>query len=251
MRPQGVGVAESSDAHYLQYDWHRHLTPKQLEAYIRYLFIALKENAYDPDTPAHTTKKTKWDGGRDSFGTNCKNIWSEIARQVRAAEAVPGTWVAAHFSPTFHAVRIAENKGFVGERPELLCGKKLSIDIYHQYCDRFKDITNERCAAAEISIATHLKMLESVIKDSDDLILYVVADKTNVNATPFFRHAFAAFANCQRAVKKYIVQAAVEYDMNQEMYDELATHHDNTWWLSDELKDVVARNRKQWSRYHG
>jgi len=250
MRPQGVGAAEKHDAQYLQYDWHRQLTPKQLKAYIRYLFIALKENAYDPDTEPHR-KHLKADGGKDSFGTKSKDIWTEIARQIRGADAVPGTWVAAHFSPAFHAVRIAENKGFVGERPELLCANSLSIDIYNQHCDRFKDITIERCAAAEISVATQLKMLESVIKDPDDLILYVVADKTNVNATPFFRHAFAAFANCQRAVKKYIVQAAVEYDMNQEMYDDLADHHDNTWWLSDELKEVVVRNRKQWSRYHG
>jgi len=250
MRLQEVGVTEKRDGQYLDHDWYHRLTARQLEAYIRYLFIALKENAYDLDSPAQVQTRIQWDGGTDNFGTKRKKVWNRIATAIRRVDAIPGTWLAAHFSPAFHAVRVAENKGFIDNRPELLCSHE-SIEVYRQHIDNFDSITLERCAAAEFSVATQMNLLQSVIKNPDDLILYIVADKTNVNATPFFRHAFAAEAGCQRAVNRYITQAALEYDMNQQLYDALSARAENAWWISPQLKQVVESNRKYWSAYHG
>lgn len=251
MKPQGVGVIESPiDEKYLAYDWYTSLTATQLEAYVRYLFIALRENAYDVDAPAQTKYRLNWDGGENNYGHKHKRIWSKIVSEIRKYKAVPGAWVAAHFSPSFHAVRIAESKGYVDNRPELLCSP-LSPDVYRKHLSTFDQITIERCVAAEVSVATEMSLLESVIKDRDDLILYVVADKTNVNATPFFRHAFAAYYDCVRGVERYIAQAAVEYDMNQQLYDDLAAKQGDDWWISPALKKVVADNRMYWSKYRG
>lgn len=250
MRLQEVGARATKDDALLDCEWYRRLSRPQLEAYIRYLFIALRENAYDVDSPAQRNYRVRWDGGSDNYGSHFKSIWNKIAALVQSHDVVPGTWVAAHFSPAFHAVRVAENKGFTDNRPELL-HQKIGLDVYRQYIENFEHITLERCAAAEFSVAMQMNLLHTAIKNPDDLILYIIADKTNVNATPFFRHAFAAEAGCERAVKKYIEQAALEYDMNQQLYDALAQRPENAWWISPELKSVVARNRRHWSAYRG
>lgn len=250
MRLQEVGAPASRDNRYLDYEWYRQLDQSQLEAYIRYLFIALNENAYDLDSPAHRNKRVKWDGGDNNYGHRHKRIWNKIAAVVKRYDAPPGTWMAAHFSPAFHAIRVAENKGFISNRPELLYSAT-SYDTYRHHVENFNTITIERCAAAEFSVAVQMELLRPVIKNDDDLILYIVADKTNVNATPFFRHAFAAAAGCDRAVNKYITQAAVEYDMNQQLYDALALAPENAWWISQKLKETVINSRKYWSAYRG
>ena len=255
MKPQGVGAIAKpvNDEEYLSYDWYRQLTPVQLEAYIRYLFVALREHEYDVEAPVHTARRVNWDGGTNQYGHTHKRIWTKIAAAIKAAKVVPGTWVAAHFSAAFHAVRIAESKGYIGSRPELLCSG-LSLDVYKQYIASFDSITTRLCAAADYSIGTQMAMLENVISNYDDLILYVVSDKTNVNATPFFRHAFAAQERagpCRRAIDKYIDAAALEYDINQQLYDDLALLPGNEWWISPELKQVVADKRKYWRRYRG
>ena len=250
MKLQGVGATRAQNDQYLDHDWHLKLTPRQLEAYIRYLFIALKENAYDFDSPLQIRPRSKWDGGTDNFGVKHKRVWNRVAAVIRQVDAVPGTWVAAHFAPTFHAVRAADNKGLIDNRPELLCSG-ISSEAYENYSEKFSCLTTERCAAAEISVATQIQLLQKVITNPDDLILYIIADKTNVNATPFFRHAFAAEYGCDRGVAKYIAQAAVDYDINQQLYDKLTVQPENSWWVSDELKTTVAQNRKYWSSYHG
>lgn len=250
MRLQEAGVIPQTDARYLSYDWHKNLTSRQLEAYVRYLFISLKTHVYDPSAPEHTNRRLRWDGGRDGFGSNYKSVWNKIVQKLlkQHPQALPGIWVAAHFSPTFHAVRVAENKGFIDSRPELLAGP-LSAEIYTKYVESFGTLTLQRCVAAEISVATQLKLLEHVIPDPDDRVFYVIADKTNVNATPFFRHAFAAASGCSRGVERYRLEALIEYDVNQTLYDELAAEPENDWWLCDDLKAAVARHRKQWSEY--
>jgi hypothetical protein len=249
MRLQEAGAIPQNSLRYLDHDWHKQLTSRQLEAYIRYVFIALKTHSYDLDATEHRTKKLKWDGGVDFHGNNYKRVWNKIVDKIRRYEnALPGIWVAAHFSPTFHAVRVAENKGFIDNRPELLVSE-LSYDIYCKYVDTFSTLATQRCLAAELSVATQLKMLENVIADPDDRIFYIVADKTNVNATPFFRHAFAAMSGCSRGVEKYQIPAAIEYDVNQSLYDALITQPENDWWVSDSLKTVVAQHRKYWSEY--
>jgi hypothetical protein len=251
MRPQEAGaIATRANDAYLADDWYKALTPSQLEAYIRYVFIALKEHAYDLDSRAQRSRRINWDGGENNFGHKHKGIWQKIAKAIRDRGANPGIWMAAHFSPTFHAVRIAENKGFVDNRPELLCSH-LSPEVYQKYIDTFEEITLERCVAAEYSVGTQLELLKHVIKDADDLSFYVLSDKTNVNATPFFRHALAVELGCQRAMDKNIVAAALDYDLNQQLYDELMLRPKNANWISAQLKEVVAENRKYWSRYHG
>lgn len=249
MRLQEAGAIPQNNERYLAHDWHKRLTPRQLEAYIRYVFIALKTHAYDLDSAEHKTTKLRWDGGKDYHGNNYKRVWNRIADRInRHDSAFPGIWIAAHFSPTFHAVRVAENKGFIDNRPELLVSD-LSFDIYCRYVDTFSALATQRCMAAEMSVATQLKMLENVIADPDDRVFYIVADKTNVNATPFFRHAFAAVSGCARGVTKYQMAAAIEYDINQSLYDDLITRPENDWWVCDDLRNVVAQHRKYWSEH--
>lgn len=248
MKPHGVGGIESPIYDkYLSYDWYKALNRDQLEAYIRYLFIALSEHAYDVDARAQKSKRVHWDGGVNNYGCKQKCVWAKIADAIRANDAVPGTWIAAHFSPSFHAVRIAENKGYVSTRPELIC----SPDVYSYYLTTFDSMVTEQCRSAEFSMSAQITLLQKVIQDPDDLMLYIVADKTHFNATPFFRHAFAAHYGCDRGVSRYIVQAAIEYDMNQQLYDDLALRPENEWWISDNLKKVVSENRKYWSKYRG
>jgi hypothetical protein len=245
----GAIVTRANDA-YLAHDWYRALTPSQLEAYIRYVFIALKENAYDVDSRAQKNRRINWDGGENNYGHKHKGIWQKVAKAIKDHGVAPGLWLAAHFSPTFHAVRIADNKGFVDSRPELLCSH-LSPEVYQRYTDTFEEITLERCIAAEYSAGTQLHLLAGVIEDYDDRSFYVLSDKTNVNATPFFRHALAVEADCQRAIAKYITAAALDYDLNQQLYDPLILLPKNANWVSAQLREVVAENRKYWSRYHG
>lgn len=247
MKLHEVGGKETSvNPAYLEHDWYRQLSTTQLAAYIRYLFIALKENAYDPDSPAHKRRRSKWDGGTDDFGVKHKRVWSRIAAALKQCDASPGIWVAAHFAPTFYSVRAANNKSFVENRPELLCSD-VSLDAYQKHIESFDTLATERCTAAEISVSSQMALLQHVIKDYDDLVFYIVCDKTNVNATPFFRHAFAADLNCSRGVARYIAPAALEYDINQPLYDALTPLPLNSWWVSDELKNTVAHNRRQWS----
>lgn len=248
MMLQKVGGSASNNAAYLKSDWHKQLNNEQLEAYIRYLFIALKTKSYDPNSREHTTVRKNWDGGVNSFGTRFKRVWNRIAKGIRSVDGHPGVWVAAHFSPAFHAVRIAENKGFIDNRPELLVSP-LSIDIYRQYSDTFELFTLSRCQSAEISIATQLSLLDSVISDEDDRLFYIVSDGTNVNATPFFRYAFAALGGCSRGMSRYAAPAAADYEMNQPLYDKLAALPENDWWLSSSLRDKVAEIRKDWCVY--
>jgi hypothetical protein len=251
MRPQEAGaIATQANDAYLAHDWYRALTPSQLEAYIRYIFIALKEHAYDVDCRAQRNRRINWDGGENNYGHKHKGIWQKVAKAIKDNDAVPGIWMAAHFSQTFHAVRIAENKGFIDNRPELLCSH-LSLEVYQRYMDGFEEVALERCVAAEYSVATQSALLVNVIKDPDDLSFYILSDKTNVNATPFFRHALAVDLDCQRAMNKYIAAAAMEYDLNQQLYDELMLSPKNANWTSAQLKEVVAENRKYWRRYHG
>lgn len=246
MRLQEVGGRSLSDEKYLLHAWHRSLNPAQLEAYIRYLFIALKTKNYDYTSSEHTTIRRKWDGGINNFGTRFKRVWNKIAKGIQHCNAHPGMWVAAHFSPAFHAVRVAENKGFIDNRPELLVNK-LSPDVYEKYLASFDELTLSRCRSAEVSVATQLTLLDSVIKDEDDRVFYIVADGTNVNATPFFRHAFAALADCRRGISRYILPAVIEYDMNQPLYDALVSRQENSWWVSDEMRQLLISHREYWS----
>lgn len=247
MKLQKAGEIPADDSCFLETDWYKRLNKSQLEAYVRYLFVAHKTKAYSPEAIEHRQKKLKWDGGCDSYGTRYKRLWSKIVDFMASVDADPGIWVAAHFSPVFHAVRVAENKCLIDNRPELL-QTNLSYDIYERYTEVFSHIVSAQCSSAEISVATQLKTLDSIITDPDDRVFYIVSDRTNVNAPPFFRHALAALFDCARGVKKYQAPAVVEYSTNQRLYDELLREPENDWWVTAAQKQNAIKFRKYWSR---
>ena len=88
MRPQEVGgIATQSNDAYLAHDWYVSLTPSQLEAYVRYLYIALQEHAYDPDSKTQRNRRINWDGGQNNFGHKHKGIWQKIAKAIQIGRA--------------------------------------------------------------------------------------------------------------------------------------------------------------------
>jgi hypothetical protein len=251
MKLQGVGGRKRAAEELLSHDWYQHLEPAQLEAYIRYLFIYMREGVKDWEADAQTRPRIHWDGGKDNKGVRHKSIWKLIADRIRFCNANPGMWVAAHFSPSITASRIAQGKGLIATRPELL-NNNHSIEIYNDYAANFDDRFMARFLSAESSLDTRFKILAPLGIDADDRFLLVACDTTHVNATPFLRHAFSSEMRCRRAVKRFAVQAAVDYEIEQPMYDGFIASHENfEWLLTDELKRVVIWLRQHWREYRG
>lgn len=249
MRPQGVGAQKRDDASYLAHDWYTRLSDKQLAAYIRYLFIYFREGAGDWDSPAHTRTRPHWDGGKDNFGTKYKAIWEKIAKLIKANRAIPGVWVAAHFSDSFSAVRSEQGKNLTANQPALLCSP-VSLEVYRTYLENFDEQARRQYTLAEASVATRYAITEAFKLPEDDHVLLVLCDTSHVNATPFFRHAFATYLNCPRAIGKFIWPAAVEYETRQYLYDGFIERNPDLDWLaSPELKKEVVEIRKHWSAY--
>ena len=251
MKLQGVGARKRTNVELLNHDWFRHLTPAQFDAYIRYLFIYMREGVKDWDTDAHSNPRPNWDGGRDTKGCKHKCVWTLISSRLRSYGANPGIWVAAHFSPACTAVRLSQGKGLIATRPELL-NSNFSGDVYDSHIRNFEELFLDRFLSAESSLDTRFKILRSVDLPDDDRALLTICDKTHVNATPFLRHGFASAMNCRRAVRKFAVQAAIDYEMEQPLYDQfIASHEEYEWLLTDELKRVVIWFRQHWSNYRG
>jgi hypothetical protein len=251
MKLQGVGGRRSAAETLLSHDWFQQLEPPQLEAYIRYLFIYFREGVKDWDSPAHSRPRPHWDGGKDTKGVRHKNIWKLIAASIDKCGANPSIWVAAHFSPSCGAVRIAQGKSLIATRPELL-NSNFSLEIYDEHIRNFDDSFLQRFHSAEASLDTRFKILKSVSLSPDDRALLTLCDKTHVNATPFLRHAFSSQMCCRRAVKRFAVQAALDYEIEQPLYDEfIASHEEFDWLLTDELKNVVIWFRQHWRNYRG
>lgn len=254
MRLQEVGgrsndLTQMRVAQYLNPHWHRSLSPRSLQAYVRYLFIARKEGLYNWEDPAHTRHRPLWDGGRDSFNTQHKSVWVRVADAIRRCRAAPGVWVAAHFSGALFSVREAQNKGTIAERPLTLCSDT-SAAVYEKYCERFEQYTETLFASAEASLTTRFKISEAFGFSYDDRALSTLCDTTHVNASPFLRHAFAAAMDCPRAVKRYAWAAACEYEAQQLLYDNfIASRPEFDWLVTDELKKLVAGIRKYWMHY--
>jgi len=88
----------------------------------------------------------------------------------------------------------------------------------------------------------------------DDQNLYVLCDESYVSASPFFRHAFAALGNCDRAVERYLWFAAIEYEAQQRAYDcaiDRVKDQNYDWWITDTLRAAVREIRQHWRNYHG
>jgi hypothetical protein len=249
MRLQEVGGLADTDDVILDPEWYRALTTKQLAAYVRYLFIYMQEGVADWDLPAHADARPYWDGGTTPDGVKHKSIWARIIPAIKKIGASPGLWVSAHFSPSVYAVRMAQGKGVIEGRPELLCSS-ISSDVYQNHLDYFFDTFEHQFIAAQASITTRFNILKALGLPPDDHFFLVICDKTHVNASPFLRHGFASEANCQRAVRKYIARAVIDYEMRQPLYDELfEVRPEYGWLVPAHLKLAVAKFRQHWSRY--
>jgi len=249
MMPQGVGEQKTDNGPPLDPEWYRQLSDKQLAAYVRYLFIYFCEGTIDWDADAHTIDRPHWDGGRDRYGTNHKSVWSKIVPLIKRHDASPGIWVAAHFSPSLHAARIAAGKNVINNKPEIL-SSPISFDVYNDYLRTFDTQVQQQYASAEASISTRYAITEAFNLPEDDQVLLVLCDKSHVNAPPFLRHAFAAELQCQRAVNKFIWPAAIEYETKQALYDKfIEANPELDWFVPPSLKKFVAGIRKHWRRY--
>lgn len=256
MRLQEVGgLTDSNDAYLfdsLQSSWHsRTLTPAQIAAYIRYLFIYLQEGVADWDSPEHTNPRRHWDGGRTPDGTRHKNIWQAILQKnIQPAGAHPGVWVAAHFSPVARAVRTAKGKGTIYGLPSMLAGGEYSKDVYDTYIHYFPDTLTDRLASALASFRSRFEITKALNLPDDDHFLLVICDKSYVNATPLIRYAMAAERGCKRAARKHITGAALAYEINQPLYDAyVAARPEHAWLIPQSLKNAVVKIREYWRQY--
>lgn len=251
MKLQEVGEQRQDETGMLSHDWFLRLNAEQIEAYIRYLFIYMREGVADWDTPAHARKRPHWDGGKDSKGCKHKSVWNLIAKKIKENAANPGMWVAAHFSPSVTAVRLSKGLGLISNRPEIL-NSTSSVEIYDDYVRNFDELFMDRFESAAASIDTRFKILEPLPLSRDDRMLSTICDTSHVNATPFLRHAFSAEMGCRRGARKFAVAAALDYEMQQPMYDNFIDNNDGYEWLrTDDIKKVVVWLREHWSTYRG
>lgn len=245
-------VGETTDSHrLLEPNWHQRLSDEQLAAYIRYQYIWQKENAVDWDSKPHSTRRPAWDGGKDLYGVRRVSTWGEVAKRVRDNKADPGLWVHAHFSPAA-SVRMAQASASVPVVRPTMLHSQASPQIYRKYCEFMPDVIWQQYELAGKTIEMRFKTSASIGLNSDEQQLYVLCDESYVTATPFFRHAFAATAQCVDAVEQYLWLAALDYEVHQRFYDDLlARHPKEAWWLTDELKLAVVSIRQHWEDYRG
>lgn len=232
-------------------DWHKSLSDDKLAAYIRYQYIWQKENAVDWDSSPHSRRRATWDGGRDSFGVNRKSTWGEVVKSVQRAEADPGMWVHAHFSPAIDLRLNAKTSALPEIRPNLLYSKA-APQVYTKYLEFLPEVIWQQYEIAAKTIETRLKTSASIGLSHEDQQLYVLCDESYVTAPPFFRHAFAATANCMDAVEQYLWVAALDYEVHQRVYDAIiAKNPKEAWWITDDLKAAVIAIRQHWENYYG
>jgi hypothetical protein len=252
MRLSEVGEQEASDLHphLLNPDWHKRLTEDQLAAYVRYQFINVSENSVHWDAAAHARKRPHWDGGTDLYGVRRSNIWAQIARDTRKYGAEPGMWVHAHFSPAAE-LKLNPNTLSLPEIKPTNLQSKQSPQIYMKYRADLPTMIEHKFDLAGRTISMRFNTTASLGLSKEDQTLYVLCDETYVTASPFFRHAFAAAANCEDAVAQYLFSAAVDYDVHQCVYDSLIAQTGERWWLTDTLKQLVVDIRQHWEGFYG
>ena len=246
MMLQEVG-GPSSDNSLLQDDWYARLTAAQLGQYVRYLFIYKKEGAADWSAPIHTKRRPVWDGGKDRYGVSFKSVWLKIVRAIQQSNAHPGIWVAAHFSAAVQATRQVQHRSAVNHRPEILAAAT-APDVYNEYIYSFDEMFLQQYESADVSIRTRLKLTTAFDLPADDQFLMVICDTSHVNAPPFLRYAFAARERCTRAMRRFLLPAALDYEMHQPLYDAIvAQYPDLAWLVSDGLLKNIVHIRKHWS----
>jgi hypothetical protein len=245
-----VGAATANSG-LLDPAWHSRLTEEQLAAYVRYQYIWQKDNAVDWDSRAHSARRPAWDGGKDLYGVCRTSTWGEIAKRVRNFEADPGLWVHAHFSPVADRQINPATASLPEIRPSTLHSAR-SPQIYTKYCEFLPDMLWQQYELAGKTIETRFKTSSGIGLSQEDQSLYVLCDESYVSATPFFRHAFAASAQCYDAVEQYLWVAALDYEVHQRAYDAVvAKNPSEAWWITDDLKAAVIEIRQHWEAYNG
>jgi hypothetical protein len=248
MTPNAVG--EIVDSPLLHADWHTRLTDVQLNAYVRYQFIWLKDNAVDWDAPAHARRRPAWDGGVDNYGVRRTSTWGEISKRVREHNADPGMWVHAHFSPSAELKINPVTSSLPEIRPTML-HSKLSPQIYGRYAQSITDVLWHRFEMAGKTIHDRFLTSAPFNLSEEEQRVYVLCDESYVTAPPFFRYAFASIDNCVPVIEEYLWLAALDYEVHQRAYDRLVQIHNETWWITDELKTAVIAIRQHWENYNG
>lgn len=243
-----VGVPQEEKI--LQYNWHVKLTADQLAAYVRYQFIRLNENVSDWDAYAHSRRRVVWDGTKNRIGMPNASVWHRIVDAIKKAEAYPGMWVQAHFSPAAER-QLNVASGLSELRPSMLHTGRSSY-VYNKYTEIGPELVLHAYELAMDTIKLRMQSTASLNFNSADRMTYVLCDEAYVTASPFFRYAVAAKYNCETAMDMYLWRAAIDYEANQPLYDYVvADSQKNSWWLPDKLKTTAGRIRAHWRDYCG
>jgi hypothetical protein len=248
----GMGAVAEIESPLLAHDWYKELTPAQLAAYVRYQFIYLNEKIVDWDAHEHVRRRPHWDGGKDAYGVKHTSAWGKAIRAIRDAGADPGIWVRAHFSPEAE-LKMTQARALPEIRPTMLYASN-SPAIYSRYCAQLPSSIETEFDIAGYTIASRMQSAKAFGFSKDDQNLYVLCDESYVSASPFFRHAFAALGNCDRAVERYLWFAAIEYEAQQRAYDcaiDRVKDQNYDWWITDTLRAAVREIRQHWRNYHG
>lgn len=243
-----VGVATKT----LPLNWYVDLTPDQLAAYVRYQFIRLNENVTDWDDRAHRKKRFVWDGGsKNRVGVPQSSVWHKIVNHIAAAGAHPGMWVQAHFSP---AAERHLNVAFgLSDISHTALHSGRSAYVYNKYTQIGPELVLHAYELALDTIKLRMQATARIKLTDADRTTYVLCDEAYVTASPFFRYAFAARRNCDVAMQMYLRRAAIDYDVNQPLYDYVIANSsdDYSWWLPEELKAATTEIRNHWRNYCG
>lgn len=244
-----AALTAGSDLDLLSADWYQLLTPPQKIAYIRYQYIHLNDRAHDWESHAHVKRRPAWDGGKDNFGVKHTPVWGKILRAAEHAGADLGGWVYAHFS-ALATERIATgNQRLTEMRPSMLYSAK-SAEIYRDYMAHMPRILKDRFHVAAETLKLRMSTTAIYKMPVAAQELYVLCDESYVTATPFFRNAFAARHNCEKAVERYLWKAALDYEAQQRSYDAvMAAHPEYKWWVDNEIKQGVVEIRQHWRNY--
>jgi hypothetical protein len=245
-------IEQRNDSSSLSHDWYRDLSPVQLTAYVRFQFIYLNERVPDWDSLAHTRRRPSWDGGVDRYGVKHSSVWAKAVRAINEANANPGLWVYSHFSPLAANIQVSPKTHTLPEmRPSMLY-RPHSFSTYQRYCAETAGMLEQRHIMAAETVRMRFASTKAYNLAKDDQTLYVLCDESYVSASPFFRHAFAALANCDRAVERYLWFAALEYEALQPIYDGLIQKKpEYSWWVDNDLPAAVCAIRQHWRNYCG
>lgn len=243
-RSAAGGTPSSDSALILSPDWYRVLAPKQLMAYIRHAYIWRQTGNTALESAEQKRQTVRWDGGEDSFGCKFTSVWPRILKHLIAAEADPGTWVAAHFSPIAvkKYVRGLESFEVRDVSPSQLCGK-LSTQIHIEYCEYLPQSLILDYETAGRTINLRLKSLAKLNLSKEDQYACVICDEGYVTASAFFRHGFASLFKAEDAASRYLWPAAFEYEANQRLYAGVPD-----WCITDSLKQAITEIRTHWRR---